>query len=157
MAKPYHWQIFAFYWFSVEDNFHFKRAGVPTKCDASRMGLTSWPICPPLTRLFPLTASLSATLYSPSCYKYRLLLVQHYILPLNPLLPPHPTPPRPSSVSHTHSVVGESRSDVSHQTYHKEPVAKATAPRVSMATVRHVKVVQAPPAKRGGGGGDNNQ
>lgn len=115
----------------------------------------------PLTRLFPLTANLSASLYSPSCYKYRLLLVQRYILPLNSLLPPtSPTPPRPSSVSHTHSAVGESCSDVLHQTYHKEPVAKATAPRVSMATVRHVKVVQAPPAKRVGGrhgGSSNNQ
>lgn len=74
-------------------------------------------------------------------YKYRLLLVQCYILPLNP---------RPFAVSNTHHTARELQWRIAGyliRQYHKKPVATVTAPCISMATSRHVKVVHSPPLK----------
>lgn len=91
---------------------------------------------------------LSNTLLSHTGYKYRLLLVHCYILPLKPR--PFPVPCMQHSVRElqwrlaVYLIRG----------YHKKPVATATAPYVSIATGRHVKVVHSPFTERGGDDGE---
>lgn len=73
-----------------------------------------------------------------------MLLIQTRISPV--LHSPTQTPAPPLSLTHT--MQGESCSDVLRAiSYHKRTVAIATAPFVSMATSRHVKVVLAAPLK----------
>lgn len=95
----------------------------------------------PLSWVSPYSQPSTHSLLSHTGYKYRLLLVQCYILLLNP---------RPFPVPHTHHRGRELQWRITGyliRRYHKKPVATATAPCVSMATCRHVKVVHSPPLK----------
>ena len=88
---------------------------------------------------FPLQSTFHSLYHTG--YKYSLLFVHCYILPLNP---------RPFSVPHTRHGAGELQWRIAGyliRQYHKKPVATATAPCIAMATSRHVKVVHSPPLK----------